>query len=44
MAVLPDGPGVQDAEDMEAYRALDLSHDDQRSLLTDSSLLFRGYC
>ncbi|PSQ12163.1 hypothetical protein BRC99_05570 [Halobacteriales archaeon QS_7_69_60] len=42
MAVLPDGPGVQDAEDMEAYRALDLNHDDQRSLLTNSSLLFAG--
>ena len=42
MAVLPDGPGVQDAEDMEAYRALDLNHDDQRPLLTNSSLLFTG--
>ena len=42
MAVLPDSPGVQDAEDVEAYRALDLNHDDQRSLLTNSSLLFTG--
>jgi hypothetical protein len=42
MAVLPDGPGVQEAEDMEAYRALDLNHDDQHSLLTNSSLLFTG--